>query len=330
MAKEDELLKCYLSDDERYADLINGVSFGGRQVVRAEDLCDRDSQTGYHKNTRSVKRKKSTKYRDLFRKASFGANFAVVGVENQNQVHYLMPVRCMEYDLKEYQRQESEQKKAFEKAVEAGKCITDAEFLSGAFKESKLHPCITIVLYYGDNWDGSTDLHGLLDFTDIPEELRGMVSNYKINLLDIKKLEHTDMFHTDLKQVFDFIRYAKNKEKLKELVATDPMYKNMREDAYDVIAAFTKSKELIQIKERTGGEEQDMCQALREWAEEERKEGRSEGILEGKAEGKAEGKVEQQLANLQTIMKNLKLTAENAMDVLEIPQEERAQYIANL
>jgi len=115
LKKEDELLKCYFSDDERYADLINGVSFSGRQVVRAEDLFDRDTQTGYHKNTQAVKGKKNTKYRDLFRKASFGANFAVIGVENQRQVHYLMPVRCMEYDLKEYQRQEVEQKKALER-----------------------------------------------------------------------------------------------------------------------------------------------------------------------------------------------------------------------
>ena len=96
MAKEDEVLARYLSDDERYADLINGVSFGGRQVVKAEDLSDRDTKTGYHKNTQAVRGKGNTKYRDLFRKASFGANFAVVGIENQKQVHYLMPLRSME------------------------------------------------------------------------------------------------------------------------------------------------------------------------------------------------------------------------------------------
>lgn len=326
MAKEDEILTRYFSDDERYADLINGVSFGGRQVVRPEDLSERDTKTGYHANTKAIKGKKNIKYRDLFRKASFGANFVVIGVENQKQVHYLMPLRCMEYDLKEYQRQEASQKRDFEKTAGLGTHVTDAEFLSGVFKESKLHPCITIVLYYGDEWDGSYDLHGLLNFENIPEELRGMVNNYKLNMLNIKQLEQTNIFHTDLKQVCDFIRYAKDKEKLKWLIENDPAYKTMREDAYEVIAAFTKSKELVQIKEKYTEEEKNMCQALREWAEEERNEGKTEGKIEGKIEGRLEEKVE----NLRAIMKNLQLTVEKAMDVLEVPQEERAQYMAKI
>lgn len=313
MAKTDELLKRYLDDDERYADLINGVSFGGRQIVKAEDLSERDTQTGYHKNTRAVKGKRNTKYRDLFRKASFGANFAVVGIENQQQVHYLMPVRCMEYDVKEYQRQEVEQKRALKKAAKE-KGITGAEFLSEFPKEGRLHPCITIVLYYGDEWDGSADLHGLLDFTDIPEELCAMVNNYKLNLLDVKKLDKTDMFRTDLKQVLDAIRCAEDKEKLKELLRTDPAYKKLPEDAYDVIAAFTNSEDLVQIKEKNRGEEIDMCKALKEWAEEERCAGREEGTL----------------ANLRAIMANLNLTAEKAMDALNIPQEEWPQYLEKI
>jgi len=162
LAKEDEVLKRYLSDDERYADLINGVSFGGRQIVRAENLSDRDTQTGYHKNTRAVRGKSNTKYRDLFRRASFGANFAVIGVENQSQV-------------------------------------------------------------------------------------------------------------------FDFIRCSKSKKKMKELIMEDAAYQNLPKDAYDVMAVFTRSEELMQIRENQEGENLDMCQALKDWAAEERAEGRKEG-----------------------------------------------------
>lgn len=263
MAKEDEILTRYLSDNERYADLINGASF------------------------------------------------AVIGVENQNQVHYLMPIRCMEYDVKEYQRQVIEKKKKLKAEVKEGKIISEAEFLSGFCKEEKLNPCITFVLFYGDNWDGSADVHGLLDFTNIPEELKSMVGNYKINLVDIKKLERTDMFHTDIKQVFDFIRYEKNKEKLEELLENEPKYRRLARDAYDVIAAFTKSKELIQIEEDVEGECVDMCKALQDWAAEERKKGKMEGKLE----------------TLRAIINNLKLSAEKAMEVLDIPPEEREQYL---
>lgn len=71
MAKEDEILTRYFNDDERYADLINGISFGGRQVVKPEDLSERDTKTGYHKKTKEIKGKRNIKYRDLFRKASY-------------------------------------------------------------------------------------------------------------------------------------------------------------------------------------------------------------------------------------------------------------------
>ena len=45
MEKDVVQIRC-LSDNERYADLINGVVFGGRQVVHGEDIREMDSQTG--------------------------------------------------------------------------------------------------------------------------------------------------------------------------------------------------------------------------------------------------------------------------------------------
>ncbi|MBP3578156.1 MAG: hypothetical protein J6K15_08615, partial [Lachnospiraceae bacterium] len=109
-------------------------------------------------------------------------------------------------------------------------------------------------------------------------------------------------------------------------------------DAYDVMAAFVKSKTLVQLKETEEGETIDMCKALQDWAARERREGRqegrSEGILVGRNEGilagRTEGMLEEKLANLRAIMINLKLTADKAMDVLNVPQEERAQYAAKL
>ena len=128
------------------------------------------------------------------------------------------------------------------------KNITPAEFLSGFLKTDRLHPCITIVLYWGNDWDGAKDLYELLNFENIPPELRKLVNNYPIHLIDISKFENTDVFETDLKQIFDFIRCSKDGAKLKELVNSDSAYQNMDEAAYDVIAAFTHAKELTSIK----------------------------------------------------------------------------------
>lgn len=57
-----------------------------------------------------------------------------------------------------------------------------------------------------------------------------------------------------------------------------------------------------------------------------REEGRAEGIKEGRAEGLAEG-LERGIANsLLNVMKTLKMTAEQAMEVLNIPQNEHEKY----
>lgn len=284
----DALSKRYFSSNERYADLINGVVFGGEQVVSPEDLRDMDSQTGSwnltedEKKTKNRSRQSKEKYRDLIRKTAFGMNFAIVGIENQQEVHYLMPLRAMGYDVGEYERQAV----LIRREVKKQKDLERAEFLSGFQKESRLQPCVTIVLFYGDNWDGSKDLHGLIDFTGIPEQFRAMVNNYTLNILEIKKLEHTEVFQTDVKQVFDFVRYSKDKNTLKELVEKDPAYENFAEDAFDMAVIHTGAEELLAMKNQyKEGGRLNMCQALKELIEDGKMEGREEGRASGKAEG---------------------------------------------
>jgi len=132
--------------------------------------------------------------RDLVKKAAFGVNFVVIGIENQEEVHYLAPVRMMSYDAAEYERQA----RRIRKQVRKRKGISAAEFLSGFGTLDRLQPCVTIVLYYGKDWDGSRDLHGILDFTDIPEELKKYINNYPVHVFEVTKLENTEVFRTDL------------------------------------------------------------------------------------------------------------------------------------
>lgn len=280
----------YLSDNERCADLINGVVFRGRQVVRGDDFQEMDSQTGLWKVLPARRiRKAGKKYRDLVRKVAMGVNFTVIGVENQDKVHYLMPLRTMGYDAAEYERQAA----YIRKKVRRDSSSSDAEFLSGFKKTSRLYPCVTLVMFYGKDWDGSRDLHGLLDFTDIPEELRGFVGNYQMHLIEVRKFQDTGVFCTDLKQVFDFIRCSEDRRSLRELVHGDAAYQGMDEDAYDMAVAYADASELVAVKEfhRKDGKI-DMCKALTELIEEGREEGRKEGRKEGREEGREEGRKE--------------------------------------
>ena len=159
------------------------------------------------------------------------------------------------------------------------KGLSVGEYLYGFRKSDRLSPAVTFILDSGSQlWQGPKSLHEILDFTDIPEELREMIADYKINLVEIRELEDTSVFKTDVRQVFDFIRCSNDKNALKRLVETDDYYKNMEEDAFDVAVQYTNATELIEAKEyyeTEGGV--DMCRALTELIEDGKQEGGEEG-----------------------------------------------------
>ena len=86
----------------------------------------------------------------------------------------------------------------------------------------------------------------------------------------------------------------------------------------------------------------EMCNAMKEFLEggrregqregriegqrEGRIEGQREGRIEGQREGRIEGKDEARLDSIRTLMKKLDQTAEEAMDTLDIADEDKVRY----
>ncbi len=104
--KADVILKDFWRQNERFADLFNAVIFHGKQVIKPEDLTERDTDMsgiiqfkGYQETLERT--------RDVVKKMAYGVEFAVLGIESQQKIHYAMPLRTMLYDslgyLKEYQ-----------------------------------------------------------------------------------------------------------------------------------------------------------------------------------------------------------------------------------
>lgn len=98
--------KGFFSDDERYADIINGIGCKGRQVVKKENLQEQDTQTGFLRSPQFIQKlsslkKKNVKIRDSIRKVAFGVNFAIIGIESQDTIDYSIPLRNMAYDVGE-------------------------------------------------------------------------------------------------------------------------------------------------------------------------------------------------------------------------------------
>lgn len=53
-------------------------------------------------------------------------------------------------------------------------------------RTDKFIPIITIVIYYGEKaWDGAVSLQGMLD---IPEDMKAFINDYKMNLVEARKI----------------------------------------------------------------------------------------------------------------------------------------------
>ncbi len=283
--------KEYFRDDARYADVINGIGCGGQRLVEAKDLQEADSQTIVGRWFGGQGKSSRVRIRDMVRKVAFGVNFAIVGLENQEMVDFCMPLRCMVYDAGEYEKQAGKIRRGLRKQ----KGLSAAEYLSGFGKDSRLYPVVTFVLYGGkEKWTGPQSLHDMLDWTDVPEKLKRFVSDYPIHVVKIREFENTDVFQTDVKQVFDFIRCSGDRRTLAELVQNDKNFQSMEEDAYEVVTQYVKADELIQVKDEYRGKDGkiNMCQALKELIEEGREEGRASGLAEGRVQGHADGRKE--------------------------------------
>lgn len=298
IGNEDVSLIRYYEDNGRYADLINGFVFEGKQVVSKENICEVDSRKSstdfrsYDSESRHKKEKYRQRYRDFVRKIIFGVNCVVIAVENQSSVSYAMPVRVMDGDAMEYVKQLNQIRR---KNKNENQWNSQAEFLERFKREDRLPATFSLVIYYGEEpWDGATDLYDLLDLTNIPEELKKLVNHYPIHVLDVRRFEHTDWFHTDLREVFEFIQCSNDEHKLMHFIESrKEQLSNLAVDAWDVISSVGKITNLSFYEEKyrtsTGGV--DMCKGLEDWGKSLKEEGRVEGHAEGRVEGHAEGLV---------------------------------------
>jgi len=156
---------------------------------------------------------------------------------------------------------------------------------------------------------GATTLHEMLDWQEGTGELKEYITNHHINLFDYHKQDSFEEFHTELRLLFGFLRYAADKEKLAKMLAdNEEGYYNVDNETYQMIAEMTNSEELLKYGEEHEEEEgKDMCQAIKEMIEEGveageargravgREEGRAVGREEGRAAGREEGREEEKI-----------------------------------
>lgn len=225
MGRGNAAVKQWLSNRKRYADLFNGIVFQGEQIIMPDDLEPTETENDILLTDKKGKVREVQRHRDIIMKWKKGIKLVLLACENQEKIHYAMPVRSMLYDSLSYTEQI---RYLHELHKNDDNTITKEEFLSKFRKTDRLSPVITIVLYYGEKeWDASIDLYGLFHEERLFREnvkLQQFVPNYKINLVEPGKMDSMDLFRSDLQEIFGMLKYRSNKNELLKYVKDKEEY----------------------------------------------------------------------------------------------------------
>ena len=269
MGNIDKLTTKFMNHNDVFADAFNFFIYNGEKIIDASTLKPMDSHIlldifDWDKPKQSYKTVQ--KYRDVFKQAVIKYNdeaaYVLLGVENQTDIHYAMPVRNMIYDALSYAEQVSA-RGYYNKKNKTAK--DGVEFLSGFLKTDKLIPVITLVVYFGvEKWDGPISLHEMLDTNN--DVVLKYIQDYRINLIEPSgiKEEELELFTSDLKEVLTFIKFSKDSEKIKEHYM-DRGKVMIDNDAIRVIETVTN----IKVPKKKGRKKTDMCEAINKLIEEE-------------------------------------------------------------
>lgn len=167
---------------------------------------------------------------DLLHKIIHGANYFIFSLEDQNYLDPSMVLWSSEYTVGEYVKQRHEIQKMHDRKKE----LKGDEYLSYFSVEDLLKPVAVVAIFFGDGeWKGAHTLHELLDWTDIPEEWKGLFMDYRMHLIEVQKIENLEFFHSDLKLLFGFLQSKNNKKKLNFFLVSENRLDDLKRAVQD-------------------------------------------------------------------------------------------------
>ena len=145
MGKKDIITKNYIRRPEIFADIFNYRLYGGKDRIQPDQLKEMDIAESLVTNQkgnggRFGKAVTVEKYRDIKKIFQEGCyRCLILGVEEQDKIHYAMLVRTFMYDAMAYHKQVDNIRKEHRKHKDyTGH--SQEEFLSDFFKEDKIIP----------------------------------------------------------------------------------------------------------------------------------------------------------------------------------------------
>ena len=260
-------------------------------MVTPEKMRTIDIET-QHVEERDGDIRADARFRDLAKIVEVDdAIYCLFAIEHQSVEDYTMPLRIMEYDVREYLRQ-----------VKSNKGV-----------QVRIKPIITIVMYWkADKWNQPVSVKDMFDKNTVrwleDNGLGGYIQDYRMHLFEPGTVKEEDLekFKTELKDVIAYVKYSKSTEALKDY---NEKYKpDLTKSTVTLINELTNSKYVfIEGKERL-----DMCEAF-------------EGLIEeGRAKGKAE-ELKEKYKSWVTLSNNLKkrgMSNPEIASLLGVPETE--------
>ena len=201
MGKVDTVTKAYMRKNNIFADTFNCLIYDGKPVVNPEQLRELDTTEialpfGSQEKENGQSNDLVQKYRDILKLAVVmqedEAAYILLGIENQTDIHYAMPVRNMIYDALQYGKQVADTAANHRKNDKSFRKRTSGEYLSGFYKEDVLKPVVTLVIHFGaDEWDAPLSLHEMMEVRS--EKLLHYIQDYRIHLIDPANLTEEDL-----------------------------------------------------------------------------------------------------------------------------------------
>ena len=258
MGEKDILEKKLLMFNDVFADFVNGIMFDGKDVVKEDELVDLSGWSHY-KGDDSKHRFQDRDVVKLWKKEN--VVISLIGIENQDIPDKNMVFRVLSYDGASYRTQLVEEESRKRKKNSG---------IEGELQD--IFPVITFVIYYGEEeWRHETTLHKRLN---LDSELKHYVSDYSINLIDLKKLSEDDInkFKKDFKLIADYmVKGSRHK--------ADRIDLNHPEEVSELILRLTGEELPFEVECEEGGKNMEkFFEPMFERAE-----------ARGEARGKAEG-----------------------------------------
>ncbi|MBR0420882.1 MAG: hypothetical protein IJI66_17095 [Erysipelotrichaceae bacterium] len=221
MGKKDSTTKLLTRNNDVFAELFNRFVFEDN-VVDPDKLVEKDST-----EITAVLDKMliEQKYRDVLKRAEIKVDshfaYLLLGLENQSEINYAMPVRTMLYDAINYSNQISEISKEFRKGNKKG--YNKAEWMSGFPKGTLIKPVITLVLCWSpDRWDAPKSLHEMMD-SSIVNRYKDIIDDYKLHLISVHDLSDDVLksLTTEIGLALEFSKYSRDEQKMYEFMNDD-------------------------------------------------------------------------------------------------------------